>query len=74
MRAGAGRLDLGRPPERVGACVGGVGRGEQWSGSPAYREILRLRADHIPGDLVMVEGCAPDHDSAALAAALRAAA
>jgi hypothetical protein len=40
---------------------------------PAYREILRLRADHIPGDLVLVEGCGPDHDSAAMAAALRAA-
>ena len=45
----------------------------EWYGSPAYREILRLRADHIPGDLVLVEGCGPDHDSAAMAAALRAA-
>ncbi|MEV6442445.1 DUF1330 domain-containing protein [Amycolatopsis sp. NPDC051716] len=46
----------------------------EWYGSPAYREILSLRADHIPGDLILVEGCGPDHDSAALAAALRAAA
>ncbi|WP_103351472.1 DUF1330 domain-containing protein [Amycolatopsis sp. CA-128772] len=45
-----------------------------WYDSPAYREILRLRADHIPGDLVLVDGCGPDHDSAALGAALRAAA
>ena len=45
----------------------------EWYDSPAYREILRLRADHIPGDLVLVEGCGPDHDSAAMAAALRAA-
>ncbi|SFW90403.1 DUF1330 domain-containing protein [Amycolatopsis australiensis] len=44
-----------------------------WYGSPAYQEILRLRADHIPGDLVIVEGCGPDHDSAAMAAAMRAA-
>ncbi|WP_410568848.1 DUF1330 domain-containing protein [Amycolatopsis sp. cmx-4-61] len=46
----------------------------EWYASPAYREILRLRADHIPGDLILVEGCGPDHDSAALAAALRGAA
>ncbi|WP_033261973.1 DUF1330 domain-containing protein [Amycolatopsis vancoresmycina] len=46
----------------------------EWYDSPAYREILRLRADHIPGDLILVDGCGPDHDSAALAAALRAAA
>ncbi|ADJ44071.1 hypothetical protein AMES_2248 [Amycolatopsis mediterranei S699] len=46
----------------------------EWYDSPAYREILHLRADHIPGDLILVEGCGPDHDSAALAAALRGAA
>ncbi|UOZ11221.1 DUF1330 domain-containing protein [Amycolatopsis sp. WQ 127309] len=45
----------------------------EWYDSPAYQAILRLRADHIPGDLVIVEGCGPDHDSAAMAAALRAA-
>ncbi|MFJ1763989.1 DUF1330 domain-containing protein [Amycolatopsis sp. NPDC088138] len=45
----------------------------EWYDSPAYRAILRLRADHIPGDLVIVEGCGPDHDSAAMAAAMRAA-
>lgn len=45
----------------------------EWYGSPAYREILRLRADHIPGDLIVVEGCGPGHDPAAMAAALRAA-
>ncbi|WP_370972448.1 DUF1330 domain-containing protein [Amycolatopsis sp. cg9] len=46
----------------------------EWYASPAYQAILRLRADHIPGDLVIVEGCGPDHDSAAMGAALRAAA
>ncbi len=45
----------------------------EWYDSPAYQAILRLRADHIPGDLVIVEGCGPDHDSAAMAAAMRAA-
>lgn len=44
----------------------------RWYDSAAYREILSMRADHIPGDLVLVEGCGPDHDSAALGAALRA--
>ncbi|WP_394363441.1 DUF1330 domain-containing protein [Amycolatopsis sp. SB7-3] len=43
----------------------------EWYASPAYREILHLRADHIPGDLILVEGCGPDHDSAAMAAELR---
>jgi len=44
----------------------------EWYASPAYQEILHLRADHIPGDLILVEGCGPDHDSAAMAAELRA--
>ncbi|MEV4142072.1 DUF1330 domain-containing protein [Amycolatopsis sp. NPDC049691] len=46
----------------------------EWYGSAAYQAILSMRADHIPGDLVLVEGCGPDHDSAALGAALRASA
>lgn len=44
----------------------------EWYASPAYQEILHLRADHIPGDLILVDGCGPDHDSAELAATLRA--
>jgi uncharacterized protein (DUF1330 family) len=44
----------------------------EWYASPAYQEILHLRADHIPGDLILVNGCGPDHSSAALAARLRA--
>lgn len=52
----------------------GLAEARAWYDSPAYREILRMRADHIPGDLILVDGCGPDHDSAALAAALRAAA
>jgi uncharacterized protein (DUF1330 family) len=51
-----------------------VAAAREWYGSPAYQAILRLRADHIPGDLILVEGCGPDHDSAAMAAAMRAAA
>ncbi|AGM08235.1 DUF1330 domain-containing protein [Amycolatopsis keratiniphila] len=45
----------------------------EWYASAAYQEILHLRADHIPGDLILVDGCGPDHDSAAMAAELRAA-
>ncbi|NUW35826.1 DUF1330 domain-containing protein [Nonomuraea sp. SMC257] len=45
-----------------------------WYDSPAYRAIKRLRADHIPGVLVLVDGVEPEHDSAAMAAGLRAAA
>ncbi|MEV6907187.1 DUF1330 domain-containing protein [Amycolatopsis sp. NPDC051071] len=44
----------------------------EWYDSPAYQAILHLRADHIPGDLLLVDGCGPDHDSAAFAAGLRA--
>lgn len=43
----------------------------KWYDSGAYREILHLRTDHLVGDLILVEGAAPDHDSAELAAQLR---
>lgn len=43
-----------------------------WYASPAYQEILHLRTDHIAGDLIVVEGVAPDYDPRATAAALRA--
>lgn len=43
----------------------------EWYESPAYREILHLRANHLVGDLVLVEGAGPDHDSAELAGQLR---
>ncbi|MFI7128603.1 DUF1330 domain-containing protein [Nonomuraea sp. NPDC050153] len=51
-----------------------IEQAREWYDSPAYQDILRLRADHIPGDLVLVDGTEPDHDSAAMAAAMRAAA
>ena len=43
-----------------------------WYASPAYREILPLRTRHIEGDALLVEGVEPDHDSARMAAHLRA--
>lgn len=33
-----------------------------WYDSPAYQAILRLRADHIDGDLLLIEGVGPDYD------------
>ena len=44
-----------------------------WYGSAAYQQIKHLRSDHIGGDVVLIEGVPPDHDSAAMAAAMRAA-
>lgn len=44
-----------------------------WYDSPAYREIVHLRTDHIDGAAIIVDGVGPDHDSAALGAALRGA-
>ncbi|GIE76346.1 hypothetical protein Aph02nite_22960 [Actinoplanes philippinensis] len=44
-----------------------------WYASPAYREILPLRTDHIAGDVVLVQGVEPDYDARATAAAIRAA-
>ncbi|WEV27547.1 DUF1330 domain-containing protein [Streptomyces sp. 71268] len=43
-----------------------------WYESPAYQAILRLRTDHIEGDVVLVEGVGPDYDPAERARALRA--
>lgn len=45
-----------------------------WYASPAYREIIHLRTDHIDGDLVLVEGVGPDYHPRERAAKLRAAA
>ncbi len=42
-----------------------------WYDSPAYQAIKHLRSDHIDGDVLLVEGVPADHDSAAMAAALR---
>ncbi|MCX5384179.1 DUF1330 domain-containing protein [Streptomyces sp. NBC_00083] len=44
-----------------------------WYDSAAYQEIAPLRTDHIPGDLVLVDGVPPGYDAGQTAAALRAA-
>ncbi|MFE2299321.1 DUF1330 domain-containing protein [Streptomyces sp. NPDC059445] len=40
----------------------GLAEARAWYESPGYQEILRLRADHIDGDLVLVEGVGPGYD------------
>ncbi|MFC0600245.1 DUF1330 domain-containing protein [Streptomyces palmae] len=45
-----------------------------WYHSPAYQAILRLRADHIEGDLLLIDGVGPHYDPLERAAKLRAAA
>ncbi|MEV5574029.1 DUF1330 domain-containing protein [Spirillospora sp. NPDC052269] len=44
---------------------------QAWYASEPYAEILRKRADHIPGDLFIVEGVEAGYDIAKTAAALR---
>lgn len=44
-----------------------------WYDSAAYQEIKALRTDHVDGELLLLEGVSAGHDSAALAATLRAA-
>lgn len=43
-----------------------------WYESDAYQAILPLRANHLDGPVVIVDGVKPDHDSAAMAAGIRA--
>ncbi|MEU7764262.1 DUF1330 domain-containing protein [Nocardia sp. NPDC049190] len=44
----------------------------KWYYSAAYQEILPLRADHIEGDLLLIEGVGPHYDPRERAAKLRA--
>ncbi|MFJ4710957.1 DUF1330 domain-containing protein [Streptomyces sp. NPDC088785] len=73
-------LSHGRTGEWVeGECLGAlvvVGfpdleRARAWYASDAYRAILPLRADHIPGELVLLDGVPPDYDAAHTAALMR---
>ncbi|HKH06652.1 MAG TPA: DUF1330 domain-containing protein [Acidimicrobiales bacterium] len=47
-------------------------RANAWYDSPAYREILPLRADNIAGNTIIFDGVGPDYDARHTAAALRA--
>ena len=47
-------------------------RANAWYDSPAYREILPLRADNIDGSTIVFEGVDPGYDAQHAADALRA--
>ncbi|ATY10634.1 DUF1330 domain-containing protein [Amycolatopsis sp. AA4] len=47
---------------------------EEWYASADYPKILPLRTNHLVGDVILADGCGPDHDSAAMGARLREAA
>ena len=49
-----------------------VDAAKDWYASPAYQEILPLRADNIEGDTLIVPGVAQPYSAAATAATLRA--
>ncbi|MEV4945011.1 DUF1330 domain-containing protein [Streptomyces sp. NPDC053755] len=45
----------------------------RWYDSAAYQELIPLRARHIPGDILLIDGVPPGYDPAQAAARLRAA-
>ncbi|GAA1355697.1 DUF1330 domain-containing protein [Streptomyces beijiangensis] len=49
----------------------GIEEAREWYDSPAYQELVPLRADHIPGDIVLVEGVPLGYDAGKTAAAFR---
>ena len=42
-----------------------------WYKSPSYQKILHLRTDHLIGDVILVEGVAPDHTPSKFAQKIR---
>ncbi|MFF5895969.1 DUF1330 domain-containing protein [Streptomyces argenteolus] len=49
----------------------GIAEARAWWDSPAYQEIAPLRARHIQGDIILVEGVPEGYDPAASARAVR---
>jgi uncharacterized protein (DUF1330 family) len=49
----------------------GLTEARDWYHSPAYQEILPLRAEHIDGDLLLIEGVGSDYDPRERAGKLR---
>ncbi|WP_128432384.1 DUF1330 domain-containing protein [Streptomyces cyaneus] len=49
----------------------GIAEARTWWDSPAYQEIAPLRARHIEGDIILVEGVAADYDPTTTAKAMR---
>ncbi|WP_327364075.1 DUF1330 domain-containing protein [Streptomyces sp. NBC_01296] len=70
----AGRFVIHGPPAEVveGTWPGSIvliefpslAEARAWYDSPAYRAILRLRTDHVEGDLLLIEGVRPNYDPA----------
>ena len=52
----------------------GIDEARTWWDSPAYREIQPLRARHIEGDIILVEGVPENYDPTPVARAIRDAA
>lgn len=51
----------------------GIAEARAWWDSPAYRAIAPLRARHIDGDIILVDGVPAGYDPTAVARAIRAA-
>nr|WSX49661.1 DUF1330 domain-containing protein [Streptomyces sp. NBC_00974] len=51
-----------------------LGAARAWYASAAYQALIPLRADHIAGDVILVDGVPADYDASKTAAALREAA
>ncbi|MCZ0975164.1 DUF1330 domain-containing protein [Streptomyces albulus] len=49
----------------------GIGQARTWWDSPAYQEIAPLRARHIEGDILLVEGVPVGYDPTSTARAMR---
>ncbi|MFV8131835.1 DUF1330 domain-containing protein [Streptomyces syringium] len=78
----AGRFVIHGPPTEVleGDWPGSMvligfptlAEAQAWYDSAAYQDILRLRTDHIEGDVLLIEGVGPSYDPAERARGLRA--
>ncbi|MFI9650619.1 DUF1330 domain-containing protein [Streptomyces sp. NPDC052040] len=49
----------------------GIAEARAWWDSPAYQEIAPLRAQHIAGDIILVEGVPEGYDATATAKTMR---
>ncbi|MFJ8790758.1 DUF1330 domain-containing protein [Streptomyces sp. NPDC102462] len=64
-------LEGGWPGHVVVIAFPGIAEARAWWDSPAYREIAPLRARHIEGDIILVEGVPDDYDPTDTAQTLR---
>ena len=49
----------------------GIDQARNWWDSPAYRQIVPLRASHVEGDIILVDGVPDGYDPAKTAAKMR---